>query len=182
MSLLARLSFAVATAALVCGSAQAALLNIDPPWVDTPGTYTFSGTCQDCPAPQDATGTLTYAIGSGPFNLPEVSFTYQSSLFDLTSVWVEVYRLDIAALPGPAAAYILFGAMVDGDEHTFSLTSDALGNWQLDDEFVPATLHEDVGVAGNWVRAPAGNVPEPASALLVGLGLWAATSRRRRSA
>lgn len=151
----------------------------DPPWVTTPGTYAFSGTCLDCPEPQGATATLTYSIVQySGYTLPEVTFTYHSSLFDLQSEWVEVYKLDIGALPGPAAANILFGAEVDGEQHTFSFLSDAQGNWLLDDQFVLPTLHNDIGSGGQWLAATA--VPEPATALLAALGLLAAAKRRRR--
>jgi hypothetical protein len=150
----------------------------ETPWV-TNGTYTFTGVCTDCGDDSAASATLSRADGPGPYFFPEYGFSYHSSLFDLVAVWVEVAKLDPVPAAGAYNAYVLFGAEVNGEVHTFEFGSNASGQFALNDT-TNSTLNEDVGVQGAWQTAATTNVPEPASALLALLGLGAAGAARRR--
>lgn len=151
----------------------------DTPWV-TNGTYTFTGTCTDCGDDSAASATLSRADGGGPFNFPVYGFSYQSALYDLVAVWVEVAKLDPVSSSGAYNAYVLFGADVGGEVHTFEFASNSAGAFALNDtSTLPAD--EDQGVNGAWAVATANNVPEPSAALLALLGLGVAAAARRRT-
>lgn len=133
-----------------------------------PGTYNFSGTCLDCDDGGGATPATAQLIirDDGP-----ASFSYQSLLFNLVSDWVEVAQLGFFDAEGNADSWVLFGA----EGATWDFRSDLAGSWSLQVQDVP----KDIGRSGVWTTT---RVPEPATLALVGLGLFAATRRRSKTA
>lgn len=133
-----------------------------------PGTYNFSGTCLDCDDGGGATPATAQLIlrDDGP-----ASFSYQSLLYNLVSEWVEVAQLGAFDGEGNADSWVLFGA--EGEEWEF--TSNLAGSWSLEMH----SISHDFGRNGVWTS---NRVPEPASLLLVGMGLFAVARRRAKSA
>ena len=146
------------------------------------GVYNFSGTCTDCPSPPTAPDSLAVQAGTpatAKLTITEShanwAFEYHSTLFDLFSggIFIEVAGLGSPDAQGNADAFILFGAA----EQFWLFTSDLAGNWSLNLDALNANINQDIGIAGVW--APAVNrVPEPATLLMVALGLVAVSRRR----
>jgi hypothetical protein len=135
----------------------------------SPGVYSFSGSCNDCPPyPGPATAQLNV-----PTNSPsDTLFTYQSSIFPsgLQSSWIEVANLGPINASGYADAWILFGT---GNGGSYDFRSDTTGKWTLTYNDVSF----DEGDTGIWAARP---VPEPGTYGLMALGLLGLAVMRRR--
>ncbi len=169
-------------------SAFVALANLA--WAGAVSTvqYNFTGVCSDCTG--NGTGVLTlldtYVPGTqiGP---SFQSFTYSSNLvpsFSITSgdpnLFIQnsnPYSIIPSNLPGFANVFFCGGT---GQEiHCFQSTTGSPGtNWSV---CVGPNQCEDFGTNGTWSAAVAG-VPEPATAVLVGLPIALLGYARKRRA
>lgn len=200
MSFFTRRLLAAAATVLAGAGAQATVLT-------TPvlSTYYFNANCTDCAeaanvATYGVLGTLVlqdYTAGSAIAIENFVSFDYSGSnlapAFTITPGNFPTVSGSIPdGLPSPAEFVIEYGdrlgfhahpdgswfVCAPGTSAPYASQASCTDMWNND------TGTGQFGLTNTTVLGPGDplNVPEPASALLVGLGLWAASSRRRRAA
>lgn len=200
-----RLKLIAGAAALACASAQGTV-------VSSPGqtTYYFNANCTDCAQAANAAsygvlGTLVldgYTPGSALTESQFVSFSYSgSNLVAGFSIDAQTLAADLGGevsgnipslLPAAADFYLRFGDGVGflsrASDGLFFVCNYGSGYggpscqeiWRQHND----TGTVQVSTVNSTVLGPGGStgVPEPTTALLVGLGLFAAAASRRRGA
>jgi MYXO-CTERM domain-containing protein len=183
-----------ATAAALLGQVTQAQAGTAAPPLGA-GTYSWSGTCIDCPlngAPSPA--SATFVVGD-PNDSSTWSFTFRSSNFnpDLESTSVNTNFSNFAGLNVPTQqgqpVWIVFNSISRAVPNTIYTTS----SWSFQTGVNPDTNQgitwrlgedNDVGFVSNgWTFTPTSAVPEPSSWVmaLAGLGALGVVLRRRRN-
>jgi hypothetical protein len=145
-------------------------------------TYDFTGNCLDCSNPQGVLVLQNYTFGD-PLQASElVSFTYTSSLADVSVTQANLSSLtgSLGSTPGSYDFEAVFST--EAGIFTFDTATD--GTWVYGPDCVGdscggGTIGIDHGTDGTFSPATA-TAPEPSTLLLFGSGLTTLAALRRR--